>query len=67
MIMKRKLVQTFALGVLLAVASGALAGEATTQEVERSKVCMMQDQVQTKAGIPHTYEGKTYYLCCPCA
>jgi YHS domain-containing protein len=65
MIMKWKLVQAFALGVLLAVASGALAGEATTQEVERSKVCMMQDQVQTKAGIPHTYEGKTYYLCCP--
>jgi YHS domain-containing protein len=64
MIMKWKLVHAFALGVLLAVASGALAGEAT-QEVERSKVCMMQDQVQTKAGIPHTYEGKTYYLCCP--
>lgn len=62
---KSSVVQGFALGVLLSVGSGALAGEATIQEVERAKVCMTQDQVQTKAGIPHTYEGKTYYLCCP--
>ena len=62
---KSSAVQAFALGVLLSVGSGALAGEATTQAVERAKVCMMQDQVQTKAGIPHTYQGKTYYLCCP--
>lgn len=62
---KSNVVQGFALGVLLSVGSGALAGEATIQEVERAKVCMTQDQVQTKAGIPHTYEGKTYYLCCP--
>ena len=26
---------------------------------------MMQDQLQAQAGIPHTYQGKTYYLCCP--
>ena len=62
---KSSAVQAFALGVLLSVGSGALACEATTQAVERAKVCMMQDQVQTKAGIPHTYQGKTYYLCCP--
>jgi YHS domain-containing protein len=62
---KPSVVQGFALGVLLSVGSRALAEEATTQEVERAKVCMTQDQVQTKAGIPHTYEGKTYYLCCP--
>jgi YHS domain-containing protein len=62
---KSSSVHAFALGVLLAVGSGALAGEMTPQEVERSKVCMMQDQVQAKAGIPHTYQGRTYYLCCP--
>ena len=62
---KSSVVRAFALGALLAVGSGALAGEATTQTVERSKVCMTQDQVQTKAGIPHAYQGKTYYLCCP--
>ena len=62
---KSGVIRAFALGALAAVASGALAGETNTQDVERSKVCMMQDQVQTKEGIPHTYEGKTYYLCCP--
>lgn len=62
---KSRFVRAFALGALLAVGSEALAAEAITQDVERSKVCMMQDQVQTKPGIPHTYQGKTYYLCCP--
>ena len=62
---KWSVVQAFMLGALLAVGNRAVAGEATTQDVERAKVCMMQDQVQTKTGIPHTYEGKTYYLCCP--
>ena len=57
--------RAFAVSILLAVGSGALAGEATPQDVERSKVCMMQDEVQAKAGIPHAYQGKTYYLCCP--
>jgi YHS domain-containing protein len=65
--MKRKAsaVLAFVLGVMLSVGSGVLAGEVTTQAVERAKVCMMQDQVQAKAGIPHVYQGKTYYLCCP--
>lgn len=62
---KSSVVGAFALGTLLAVGNWALAGEATTQDVERSKVCMTQDEVQTKAGIPHAYQGKTYYLCCP--
>lgn len=62
---KSSVVQGLALGLLLSVGGRAVAEEATTQEVEREKVCMTQDQVQTKAGIPHTYEGKTYYLCCP--
>ncbi len=50
---------------MIALAGAAAAGDAVTQEVERAKVCMMQDQVQARAGIPHTYQGKTYYLCCP--
>jgi YHS domain-containing protein len=49
---------------LLISATAAMAGPAT-QEVERSKVCMLQDEVEPKAGTPYEFEGKTYYLCCP--
>lgn len=62
---KSTAIVVFALGAFLATPTGVLAGEAMTQEVDRSEVCMMQDAVQTKAGIPHEYQGKTYYLCCP--
>jgi YHS domain-containing protein len=37
---------------------------AATGNVERSHVCMMQDMVLTKPGIPIEYQGKTYYGCC---
>ncbi|MFI5398640.1 MAG: YHS domain-containing protein [Candidatus Binatia bacterium] len=50
---------------LIVVAAAAMAGPPATQEVERSKVCMLQDEVEPKAGTPYEYEGKTYYLCCP--
>ena len=63
---KSSAVPALALGVLLSVGSWAFAADATSpQAVERAKVCMMQDQVQAQVGIPHTYQGKTYYLCCP--
>ncbi len=32
---------------------------------DRSRICMMQDSMQPKAGIAQEYKGKTYYLCCP--
>ena len=31
---------------------------------DRSKVCMLQDTVQGRSGLPYVYRGKTYYLCC---
>ena len=57
-------IQAFLLGASIVLTTAALAGDATIQEVDRSKVCMMEDQVQPRAGIPHVYQGKTYYLCC---
>lgn len=32
---------------------------------KRDRVCMMQDSVMEKAGVPVQYMGKTYYGCCP--
>lgn len=57
-----------ALGLTLAM--GARAGEAprstgTVGKVgDRRSVCMMQDTLQQREGIPYAYNGKTYYLCC---
>lgn len=48
-------------GTRAAVAESA----AQTQPIERAKVCMLEDMVQTKPGIEHTVDGKTYYVCCP--
>lgn len=63
--MRQGLVQTLLLSAVITVASSAAAGDAVMQDVDRSKVCMTQDQVQARPGIPQTYQGKTYYLCCP--
>lgn len=30
----------------------------------RKLVCMLQDSMQARDGLEHTYNGKTYYLCC---
>ena len=32
---------------------------------KRDHVCMMQDSVMEKPGVPVQYEGRTYYGCCP--
>jgi Cu+-exporting ATPase len=54
-----------ALGVALAPAAGAGEPPASGRKVEdRRAICMMQDTLQQKAGIPYAYNGKTYYLCC---
>ena len=31
---------------------------------DRTRVCMLQDTVQTQAGLEYEYQGKKYYLCC---
>jgi YHS domain-containing protein len=31
---------------------------------KRENVCVVRDTVHAKAGVPHEYNGKTYYLCC---
>ncbi len=57
--MKKLIVFCLALclaGVVLAATSGNVD--------KRDTVCMVQDTIGTKAGVPHVYNGKTYYLCC---
>jgi YHS domain-containing protein len=31
---------------------------------DRGRICMLQDTVQGRSGLPFVYNGKTYYLCC---
>jgi YHS domain-containing protein len=45
--------------------AGDEAGAPYTGRVQdRSRLCMMQDSMQPKAGLAHEYDGKTYWLCC---
>ena len=55
--------------LIAALAGVAWAGDAATgpftgRVEDRSRVCMMQDSMQPKAGLAHEYQGKTYWLCC---
>ena len=50
--------------VLVAALGLAVALAATGNVAKREYVCMMQDTVLTKPGIPIQYQGKTYYGCC---
>lgn len=34
------------------------------QVADRSLVCMIDDNLQSKPGLAYAYQGKTYYLCC---
>src|SRR6185295_10783629 len=56
------------LALLACVAGAAFAGDdgapLTGRVSDRSRICMMQDSVQPKAGVSHEYQGKTYWLCC---
>lgn len=56
-----------ALAVLsgVVVAGAVLAEGPAVEEVDRSKVCMLEDRLQPRAGLEERYQGKTYYLCCP--
>ena len=58
------------IGVLLALVPGVSfagdpsGGPSTGRIEDRSRICMMQDSLQPKAGLAHEYQGKTYWLCC---
>lgn len=54
--------------IVLMVFSGITSGSnlkaEPTTTLDRSKVCMLEDTVQSHDGLEQTYNGKTYYLCC---
>jgi YHS domain-containing protein len=31
---------------------------------DRSRICMLQDTIQNRPGLPYVYHDKEYYLCC---
>ena len=31
---------------------------------DRSRICMLQDTIQTRSGLTYVHNGKKYYLCC---
>lgn len=54
-------------GLLTVVASAETVPNASAQTGrvdDRSLVCMIDDNLQSKPGSPYVYQGKTYYLCC---
>ena len=50
--------------LVFCLAGLVLAFAASGNVDKRDTVCAVQDTVGDKAGVPHTYNGKTYYLCC---
>ncbi|MCI0421090.1 MAG: hypothetical protein L0387_41050 [Acidobacteria bacterium] len=50
--------------LLMLVVAVTVALAATGNVDKKEYVCMMQDMVLGKAGIPIQFEGKTYYGCC---
>lgn len=55
------------LGAFLFFAGIFVAAESAVAEVidDKRYVCMMQDTLQTKPGVPIDHAGKRYYGCCP--
>jgi len=39
-------------------------GRSGARLTDRTRVCMLQDTVQGRAGLEYEYQGKKYYLCC---
>ena len=52
--------------MLLAAVAAVRAEDAplTGPVTDKSRICMMQDSIQPKAGLAHEYGGKKYWLCC---
>ena len=44
--------------------TAAAGGQSGARLVDRTRVCMLQDTVQTQAGLEYEHQGKKYYLCC---
>ncbi len=51
--------------VALIVFAHASSASADGEVTDKSLVCMMQDTVLKKPGVPLTFAGKNYYGCCP--
>lgn len=60
-------------GVLLVGVLFLLTRPASTEEdagrhgqrlADRTRVCMLQDTLQSRAGLEYEHQGKKYYLCC---
>jgi YHS domain-containing protein len=61
------LIGTVLLGGLALAASIHQPGNADAGQgpiSDRSRICMLQDTVQGRSGLPCVYNGKKYYLCC---
>jgi YHS domain-containing protein len=55
----------FLVGVLLSTVTVMNAHAADGNVADRQYVCMMQDTLQVKPGVPVQFDGRTYYGCCP--
>jgi YHS domain-containing protein len=53
-----------ALAVATLVHHPSDAEAAQGQISDRSRICTLQDTVQTRSGLTYAYYGKKYYLCC---
>lgn len=66
--MRNRVVTTFAVmavgGALGAALVSRLPGELAGRVSDRSKVCMVNDNVLAQAQLPVVVSGKTYYGCC---
>ncbi len=51
--------------IVLVISAGAPAAAENGNVEKREFVCMMQDTVMLKKGIPVEHKGRTYYACCP--
>ena len=62
--MKKTLSVLLLLASVVAVHAGDPPAPQTGRVTDRSRICMMQDSMQSKPGLVQQYAGKTYFLCC---
>lgn len=60
----RSIVTQALAAIVLIIGAGAPAAADAGNVEKREFVCMMQDTVMLKPGIPIEHEGRTYYGCC---
>jgi YHS domain-containing protein len=53
---------SLALAAILRNSTSVEAGQGPIND--RSRICMLQDTIQSRSGLGYVYQGKTYYLCC---